>query len=105
MPGHVQARARSSSSIPGYTMYGNVTEADMVEIVEQHLVKNRPVARLAIQEDHLYNRFFRIFGDAKFFGKQMRIALRNCGVIDPESIDDYLALRGLRGPGQGPRRR
>jgi NADH:ubiquinone oxidoreductase subunit F (NADH-binding)/(2Fe-2S) ferredoxin len=79
---------------PGYVMYGGVTEADMVEIVEKHLVKGRAIARLVIQEDHLFNRFFRIFGDAKFFGRQMRIALRNCGLIDPECIDDYLALRG-----------
>ncbi|MGD0573323.1 MAG: NADH-quinone oxidoreductase subunit NuoF [Sedimentisphaerales bacterium] len=79
---------------PGYTVYGSVTPADIQEIVEEHLVNGRPVARLAIQEDHLYNRFFRIFGDAKFFGKQMRIALRNCGIIDPENIDDYLSLRG-----------
>jgi len=79
---------------PGYTIYGSVTAGDIPEIVEQHLVKGRPLARLAIQEDHLYNRFFRIFGDTKFFGKQMRIALRNCGIIDPENIDDYLSLRG-----------
>jgi NADH:ubiquinone oxidoreductase subunit F (NADH-binding)/(2Fe-2S) ferredoxin len=79
---------------PGYTIYGGVTAGDIPEIVEQHLVHEKPLARLAIQEDHLYNRFFRIFGDAKFFGKQMRIALRNCGIIDPENIDDYLSLRG-----------
>ncbi len=79
---------------PGYTIYGHVTEADIPEIVEEHLVNNRPVARLVIQEDHLYNRFFRVFGDAKFFGKQMRVTLRNCGIIDPENIDDYLSLRG-----------
>ena len=79
---------------PGYTIYGNVTEAEIPEIVEEHLVKGNPIARLAIQEDHLYNRFFRVFGDAQFFGKQMRITLRNCGIIDPENIDDYLSLRG-----------
>ncbi len=79
---------------PGYTIYGHVTEADIPEIIEEHLVHGRPVARLAIQEDHLYNRFFRVFGDANFFGKQMRITLRNCGIIDPENIDDYLSLRG-----------
>jgi NADH:ubiquinone oxidoreductase subunit F (NADH-binding)/(2Fe-2S) ferredoxin len=79
---------------PGYTIYGHVTEADIPEIVEEHLVHNRPVARLVIQEDHLYNRFFRVFGDAKFFGKQMRITLRNCGIIDPENVDDYLSVRG-----------
>ena len=80
---------------PGYTIYGHVTEADIPEIIEEHLVHSRPLARLAIQEDHLYNRFFRVFGDEKFFGKQMRIALRNCGIIDPENIDDYLSLRGF----------
>lgn len=79
---------------PGYTIYGNVTTNDVAEIVTEHLIGGNPIARLAIQEDFMYNRFFRIFGDAKFFGKQMRIALRNCGIVDPENIDDYLALRG-----------
>jgi len=79
---------------PGYTLYGGVQEADVAAIVETHLLKGRPIARLVIEEDHLFNRFFRIFGDVNFFGRQMRIALRNCGIIDPENIDDYLALRG-----------
>ena len=79
---------------PGYTIYGKVSENDISEIIQQHILKNKPVARLVIDEDHLYNRFFRIFGDVKFFGKQMRIALRNCGIIDPEKIDDYLSVRG-----------
>jgi NADH:ubiquinone oxidoreductase subunit F (NADH-binding)/(2Fe-2S) ferredoxin len=79
---------------PGYNIYGSVTEEDVPEIVEEHLVKGNALARLTITEDHLYNRFFRIFGDTKFFGKQMRIALRNCGIIDPENIDDYMSLRG-----------
>ena len=79
---------------PGYVMYGNVKIEDIAEIVESHLVKGKPVTRLIIEEDHLYNRFFRIFGDVDFFGKQMRITLRNCGIIDPENIDDYLSVRG-----------
>ncbi len=79
---------------PGYTIYGGVTAQDIPEIVEKHILKKRPVARLVIDEDHLYNRFFRVFGDVNFFGKQMRIVLRNCGIIDPESIDDYLSVRG-----------
>lgn len=79
---------------PGYVMYGHITENDIAEIVESHLVNEKPLARLVISEDHLYNRFFRIFGDVDFFGKQMRITLRNCGIIDPENIDDYLSLRG-----------
>lgn len=47
-----------------------------------------------VKEDHLYNRFKNVFGDVAFFSSQMRICLRNCGIIDPESIDEYLALRG-----------
>jgi NADH:ubiquinone oxidoreductase subunit F (NADH-binding)/(2Fe-2S) ferredoxin/NAD-dependent dihydropyrimidine dehydrogenase PreA subunit len=79
---------------PGYVMYGNVKVEDVAEIIEMHLVNGKPVPRLTIEEDHLYNRFFRIFGDVDFFGKQMRITLRNCGIIDPENIDDYLSVRG-----------
>nr|HPM42622.1 NADH-quinone oxidoreductase subunit NuoF [Candidatus Omnitrophota bacterium] len=79
---------------PGYVIYGSFEEKDIPEIINQHLLKKKPVTRFIIDEDHLYNRFFRVFGDVNFFGKQMRIALRNCGIIDPESIDDYISLRG-----------
>jgi len=79
---------------PGYAMYGRLTEEAVVRIVEEHLFNNRPVLDFIIDEDHLFNKFYRVFGDVNFFGKQMRIALRNCGVIDPESIDDYLCVRG-----------
>ncbi|MBN1492890.1 MAG: NADH-quinone oxidoreductase subunit NuoF, partial [Candidatus Omnitrophica bacterium] len=79
---------------PGYTIYGKLTADDIDEIIEQHLAKNKPVTRLVVEQDYLHNRFFRIFGDVNFFGKQMRIALRNCGIMDPESIDEYISLRG-----------
>lgn len=79
---------------PGYIMYGNLRPEDAVEIVQKHLVGGDPVSRLIIYEDHLFNRFYRIFGDSEFFGRQMRITLRNCGIIDPEKLDDYLAMRG-----------
>jgi len=79
---------------PGYTVYGNLKVEDIPLIIEQHIVKKKPAAELVIETDHLYNRFFRVFGDVNFFGKQMRIALRNCGIVDPENIDDYLSVRG-----------
>lgn len=79
---------------PGYTIYGNLKKEDIPVIIKEHIEGDRPVAELVIDADHLYNRFFRIFGDVGFFGKQMRIALRNCGIIDPDSVDDYLSLRG-----------
>lgn len=80
--------------MPGYVVYGGVTEKDIPIIVEEHLVGKHPVSRLIIEEEHLFNRFFKIFGDVQFFGKQMRIALRNCGIIHPESIDEYISVRG-----------
>ncbi len=79
---------------PGFIMYANVSENDVSEIVSEHLLQNRPVSRLAIQTNALFNRFYRVFGDVNFFGKQMRVTLRNCGIIDPESIDEYFAMRG-----------
>jgi NADH:ubiquinone oxidoreductase subunit F (NADH-binding)/NAD-dependent dihydropyrimidine dehydrogenase PreA subunit/(2Fe-2S) ferredoxin len=79
---------------PPYTVYGKVTKEDVPELIEQHIVNRKPVDRLMVIEDHLFNRFFSTFGDVSFFGRQMRVVLRNCGVIDPESLDDYLAVRG-----------
>lgn len=79
---------------PDFTIYGGVTEKDIPAIIDSHIEKKQPYKKLAIEEDHLYNRFFRVFGDVNFFGKQMRITLRNCGIIDPENIDDYLSVRG-----------
>ena len=46
-------------------------------------------------ENTLHNRSLKVFGKAKFFKNQLRIALRNCGVIDPESLDDYLMVGGF----------
>jgi NADH:ubiquinone oxidoreductase subunit F (NADH-binding)/(2Fe-2S) ferredoxin/NAD-dependent dihydropyrimidine dehydrogenase PreA subunit len=79
---------------PGYVIYGGVGEEQCRRIVEEHLCNNRPVTDLTLDEDHLFNRFYRVFGDVDFFGKQMRITLRNCGIIDPENLDDYLSVRG-----------
>ncbi|HAR64030.1 MAG: NADH-quinone oxidoreductase subunit F [Candidatus Margulisiibacteriota bacterium] len=79
---------------PEFTIYGGVQSSDIEEIIDSHVVNDKVVDRLAIKEDHLYNRFFKVFGDVGFFGKQMRICLRNCGIIDPENIDEYFSVRG-----------
>jgi len=50
--------------------------------------------KITKEKDHLYDRSKEVFGDLDIFKKQTRITLRNCGVIDPESIDDYIAVRG-----------
>ena len=78
-------------------------------VFESHILKATPVESLAMPhaaaapgfaEDALWSgaklsdRFAGVFGDVGFFGKQMRITLRNCGVIDPEDLDEYLVVRG-----------
>ncbi|MDD5439787.1 MAG: NADH-ubiquinone oxidoreductase-F iron-sulfur binding region domain-containing protein [Candidatus Omnitrophica bacterium] len=79
--------------------YENVDEKKAREIIKKHLVaKNAgPLSRDAhdlVSGDALTDKSRYIFGDIDYFKKQKRIVLRNCGVIDPESIDDYLAVRG-----------
>ena len=52
-------------------------------------------AKKIYPKEHLHDRSQHIFGDVNFFSKQMRITLRNCGIIDPENVDDYLSVRGF----------
>ena len=69
-----------------YTCYGRVTPEDAGEIVESHIMGGRPADRLVIPAEDIDS----------FMSGQRRIVLRNCGVIDPESIDDYIAADGYR---------
>ncbi len=80
-------------SIPDNTFYTEVKPSDAKDIVEEHVVKGRKVERLLYKDP----KDKATIGDSKhmgFYKKQMRIALRNCGVIDPESIDEYIARDG-----------
>jgi NADH:ubiquinone oxidoreductase subunit F (NADH-binding)/(2Fe-2S) ferredoxin len=79
---------------PHGTMYQKLTPARAAEIVRKHLVGGAPVAAYTWEDERISNRFFPVFGDVHFFGKQLRLTLRNCGVIDPENLDEYLAVRG-----------
>jgi NADH-quinone oxidoreductase subunit F len=65
--------------------YEYVTPEDVSTIVEEHLVKGEPVKKKLAGEDY-----------QQFFAGQTRIVLANCGEIDPESIDDYLAHNGYK---------
>ena len=78
---------------PDETIYEHVRPEDIPEIVESHLKNGIPVERLVSKESIDRSRI-RVLGDAAFFGKQLRITLRNCGIIDPESIEDYLEVKG-----------
>ena len=76
---------------PDGTFYTQVTVDDVAEIVEEHLLKGRPVSRLIydeVAEGHEVEGTVSL-NDTAFYKSQMRLALRNCGVINPENIDEY----------------
>lgn len=87
---------------PEGTFYSMVTVEDVPEIVEEHLKNGRPVTRLVYHEKkadtdtHVATRL----SDTTFYKKQHRVALRNCGVIDPENIQEYIAMDGYKALGK-----
>lgn len=79
--------------IPDNTFYTNVKPEDAEEIVKEHVVKGRKVTRLLYEDPDTQKHI----SDSKhmgFYQKQLRIALRNCGFINPENIDEYIARDG-----------
>ena len=85
--------------ISGRLFYSKVTLADIPEIVEEHLLKGRIVKRLLYQET-IDNDAIHSLTDTPFYKKQKRIALRNCGVINPEVIEEYIAMDGYSALGK-----
>ncbi len=80
---------------PEGCFYSEVTVEDIPEIVEEHLLKGRMVTRL-LYEETIQEDTVKSLEQTKFYAKQKRIALRNCGVIDPENIDEYIAHDGYQ---------
>ena len=79
---------------PEGCFYSRVTTEDVKEIVSEHLLKGRPVTRLLYQETVQEDNTIKSLNHTDFYKKQVRIALRNCGVINPEVIDEYIATDG-----------
>ena len=84
---------------PEGSFYSMVKVEDVPEIVEEHLNKGRIVTRLLYQET-VENDTIKSLNKTAFYEKQHRVALRNCGVIDPEKIDDYIANDGYAALGK-----
>ncbi len=84
---------------PEGAFYSRVTPEDVKEIVEEHLIKGRVVKRLlyaeTVEEDNIKS-----LNEVDFYKKQMRIALRNCGVINPEDIEEYIGIDGYSALGK-----
>ena len=82
------------SIYPDNIIYKSVQVSDVKEIVMEHLYKGRPVHRLMLNESDEDTREIHDINDTKFYHKQRRIALHNCGVIDPENIKDVIGRGG-----------
>ena len=80
---------------PEGTFYSKVTAEDMHEIVTEHLVKGNPVRKLLYSETVKGDEILAL-DQTPFYAKQQRVALRNCGVIDPECINEYIARDGYQ---------
>ena len=78
---------------PDNVFYVQVTPDDAREIIESHVIAGKRVERLLYEEPSLKKKVA-AHGDMSFYKKQMRIALRNCGFINPEDIREYIANEG-----------
>ncbi|MBR3098613.1 MAG: NADH-quinone oxidoreductase subunit NuoF [Clostridia bacterium] len=82
---------------PEGTFYSRVKEEDVDEIVGEHLLKGRKVQRLVYVDHKTHESSVqKSLNEVGFYKQQMRVALRNCGVIDPENIDEYIAFDGYQ---------
>ena len=83
---------------PEGTFYSMVQEDDIPEIVSEHLLKGRVVTRLLYDETTKTDKIIPL-NETNFYKKQHRVALRNCGVINPENIDEYIGTGGYEALG------
>jgi len=85
--------------VPDNTFYTEVKPSDVKEIVEEHIIKGRKIERL-LYKDPVNKQI--IINDERidFYKKQIRIALRNCGFINPENIEEYIGRDGYMALGQ-----
>ena len=85
--------------LPDSTFYVEVTPEDVEELVNEHVIKGRVVERLLYIDPNLE----KTIEDSKhmdFYKKQMRVALRNCGFVDPHNIEEYIARDGYQALGK-----
>ena len=85
---------------PDGTFYSMVQPEDIPEIVEEHLLKGRPVTRIEYHEKTGDHHAVTSLSETVFYKKQHRVALRNCGMIDPEDIEEYIGRDGYRALGK-----
>ena len=80
---------------PEGAFYSQIRVEDVSEIVDEHLIKGRIVKHL-LYDDTVAGDTVKSLNETQFYKKQKRVALRNCGVIDPENINEYIAMDGYQ---------
>ena len=80
---------------PEGAFYSQIKVEDVSEIVDEHLIKGRIVKHL-VYDDTVAGDTVKSLNETQFYKKQKRVALRNCGVIDPENINEYIAMDGYQ---------
>ncbi len=90
---------------PEGTFYSRVTTDDVKEIVEEHLLKGRIVSRLVYHDEETDEIVKKesaniSLSDTEFYKSQKRVVLRNCGAIDPDNIEEYIAVDGYAALGK-----
>ncbi|MFO8144826.1 MAG: NADH-ubiquinone oxidoreductase-F iron-sulfur binding region domain-containing protein [Candidatus Syntrophosphaera sp.] len=81
---------------PEGIFYKSVTVDDVEEIVSEHFIKGRPVQRLMMKDEE---KTIAAHKEVPFYQKQVKVALANCGHIDPDSLDEYIAMGGYEALG------
>lgn len=84
---------------PDNVFYVKVGLSDVDEIVDEHIIKGRTVSRLLYHEPETQRKLPK-HDDMRFYKKQYRIALRNCGLINPEDVNEYIAFNGYEALGR-----
>ncbi len=85
---------------PEGTFYSRIKVEDVDTIVAEHLLKGRIAQHLVYKEKEEHEDAHLSLDDIDFYRDQRRVALRNCGVIDPENIDEYIAFDGYQALGK-----
>ena len=84
---------------PEGSFYSMVQPEDVKEIVNEHLLKGRVVTRL-LYDETVQGDTIKSLNDTEFYKHQMRVALRNCGIVDPDNIEEYIGYDGYAALGK-----
>ncbi len=81
---------------PENVIYRYESEEAMDAIIQDHILNNQRCDKYIAHTEQLTEEYMRFYGDVSFFNKQTRITLRNCGIVDPENIGDYIHAQGFK---------